>query len=128
MQIMTINPVIPREEIDEVKARLREYSERINSGESDFSTLAILYSEDGSSMYGGEIGFRGRSALVPEYAAVAFNLNDTKKVSKIVETALRFRINLIIPASFLDILKPDQENLVKEVVDPNCNIIFGAGI
>lgn len=36
-------------------------------------------------------------------------------MSKIVETALRFRINLIIPASFLDILKPDQENLVKEV-------------
>ncbi|MEE0976003.1 MAG: peptidylprolyl isomerase [Muribaculaceae bacterium] len=96
VQIMTINPVIPREEIDEVKARLREYSERINSGESDFSTLAILYSEDGSSMYGGEIGFRGRSALVPEYAAVAFNLNDTKKVSKIVETEYGYHIIQLI--------------------------------
>ena len=96
VQIMTINPVIPREEIDEVKARLRENSERINSGESDFSTLAILYSEDGSSMYGGEIGFRGRSALVPEYAAVAFNLNDTKKVSKIVETEYGYHIIQLI--------------------------------
>ena len=96
VQIMTINPVIPREEIDEVKARLREYSERINSGEADFSTLAILYSEDGSSMYGGEIGFRGRSALVPEYAAVAFNLNDTKKVSKIVETEYGYHIIQLI--------------------------------
>ncbi len=97
VQIITINPVIPREEVDEVKARLREYSERINSGEADFSTLAILYSEDrGSSVYGGEIGFRGRSALVPEYAAVAFNLNDTKKVSKIVETEYGFHIIQLI--------------------------------
>lgn len=96
VQIMTINPEIPREEIDEVKSRLREYSDRINRGESDFSTLAILYSEDGSSVYGGEIGFRGRNALVPEYAAVAFNLNDTKKVSKIVETEYGFHIIQLI--------------------------------
>ena len=40
-QIMTLNPVIPREEIDEVKARLRDFADRINKGESDFSTLAI---------------------------------------------------------------------------------------
>lgn len=96
VQIMTLNPEIHREEIDEVKSRLREYSNRINSGEADFSTLAILYSEDGSSVHGGEIGFRGRSALVPEYAAVAFNLNDTKKVSKIVETEYGFHIIQLI--------------------------------
>ena len=38
VQIMTLNPAIPREEIDEVKARLRDYAERVNKGESDFST------------------------------------------------------------------------------------------
>lgn len=96
VQIMTLNPDIPREEIDEVKARLREYSDRINRGDADFSTLAILYSEDGSSVYGGEIGFKGRSSLVPEYAAVAFNLNDTKKVSKIVQTEYGFHIIQLI--------------------------------
>ena len=95
-QIITVNPVIPRQEIDEVKAKLRDFSNRINSGESDFSTLAILYSEDGSSTYGGEIGFKGRGQLVPEYAAVAFNLNDTKKVSKIVETEYGFHIIQLI--------------------------------
>ncbi len=93
---MTLNPDIPREEIDEVKARLREYSDRINRGDADFSTLAILYSEDGSSVYGGEIGFKGRSSLVPEYAAVAFNLNDPKKVSKIVQTEYGFHIIQLI--------------------------------
>ena len=97
VQIITLNPVIPREEIDDVKARLRDYTDRINRGESDFSTLAILYSEDpGSSIRGGEIGFMGRGQLLPEYAAVAFNLNDPKKVSKIVETEYGFHIIQLI--------------------------------
>ena len=73
VEIITINPKIPQEEIDDVKSRLRQYTDRINKGESEFSTLAILYSEDpGSSVRGGEIGFMGRGHLEPEYAAVAF--------------------------------------------------------
>ncbi|MBQ9076897.1 MAG: peptidylprolyl isomerase [Muribaculaceae bacterium] len=96
VQIITLNPVIPRQEIDEVKARLRDYADRVNKGESDFSTLAILYSEDGSSVRGGEIGFLGRGHLEPEYAAVAFNLNDPKKASKIVETQYGFHIIQLI--------------------------------
>ncbi len=96
VQILTLNPVIPRQEIDDVKARLRDYADRVNRGESEFSTLAILYSEDGSSVRGGELGFMGRGQLVPEYAAVAFNLNDPKKVSKIVETEYGFHIIQLI--------------------------------
>ena len=96
-QIVTINPVIPREEIEEVKERLRGFAERVNNGESDFSTLAILYSEDpGSAQRGGEIGFMGRAHLDPEYAAVAFNLNDPKKVSKIVESQYGYHIIQLI--------------------------------
>ncbi len=96
VQILTLNPVIPRQEIDDVKARLRDYADRVNRGESEFSTLAILYSEDGSSVRSGELGFMGRGQLVPEYAAVAFNLNDPKKVSKIVETEYGFHIIQLI--------------------------------
>lgn len=95
-QIITINPVIPQQEIDDVKARLRSYADQVNRGESEFSTLAILYSQDGSSMHGGELGFRGRGQLVPEFAAVAFNLNDPKKVSKIVETEYGYHIIQLI--------------------------------
>lgn len=97
VQIVTLNPVIPRQEIEDVKARLREYSDRITSGSSEFSTLAILYSEDrASSSRGGELGFMGRGELVPEFAAVAFNLNDPKKVSKIVETEYGYHIIQLI--------------------------------
>lgn len=96
VQIITINPVIPRQEIEDVKARLRDYADRVNRGEADFSTLAILYSEAPEGIRGGEIGFMGRAQLVPEYAAVAFNLNDPKKVSKIVETEFGFHIIQLI--------------------------------
>ena len=96
VQIVTINPVIPRQEIDDVKARLRDFAERVNRGESDFSTLAILYSEAPEGVRGGEVGFMGRGQLAPEYAAVAFNLNDPKKVSKIVETEFGYHIIQLI--------------------------------
>lgn len=97
VQILTLNPVIPRQEIEDVKARLRDFTDRINRGESEFSTLAILYSEDKeSALRGGEIGFMGRGHLDPDYAAVAFNLNDPKKVSKIVESQYGYHIIQLI--------------------------------
>ena len=93
VQILTQEPVIPQEEIDIVKERLREFSERIQAGETKFSTLAMLYSEDpGSARLGGECGFKGRGEFVPEFSAVAFNLTDPTKVSKIVETEYGFHI------------------------------------
>ena len=95
-QIITINPVIPAQEIEDVKARLRDYADRVNRGESKFSTLAIAYSEDGSSMQGGELGYNPRSAWVPEFANVAFNLNDPNKVSRIVETEYGYHIIQLI--------------------------------
>lgn len=96
VQIITLNPDIPRQEIEDVKARLRDMAEQVNKGESRFSTLAILYSEDSSASRGGEIGFLGRGHLEPEYAAVAFNLNDPKKASKIVETQYGYHIIQLI--------------------------------
>ncbi len=97
VQIITLNPVIPQQEIDEVKSRLRDYAQQVTSGEREFSTLAILYSQDQSTaVYGGETGFQSRSVLLPEYATAAFNLNDSKKVSNIVETDDGFHIIQLI--------------------------------
>lgn len=93
VQIITLDPVIPQEEIDEVKSELRDYAERIQSGQTTFQTLAILYSEDpGSAEHGGDCGFMGKGQMVPEFAAVAFNLTDPSKVSKIVETEYGYHI------------------------------------
>ena len=96
VQIITLEPRIPLEEIDEVKARLRDFTERITSGETEFSTLALLYSEDGSAVKGGELGFMGRASLAPEFANVAFTLNDPSKVSNVVETEFGYHIIQLI--------------------------------
>lgn len=96
VQVITVNPVIPRQEIEDVKARLRDYADRVNRGETEFSTLAIMYSEDGSAMQGGELGYHGKADWVPEFSNVAFNLNDPKKVSRIVETEYGYHIIQLI--------------------------------
>lgn len=96
-QIITREPVIPMEEIERVKEELRSYTERVNNGSAQFSTLALLYSEDKlSAQQGGELGFAGRGSFVPEFANVAFNLTDPKAVSKIVETEFGFHIIQLI--------------------------------
>lgn len=97
VQIITVNPVIPTQEIEDIKAQLRDFTDRVNRGESEFSTLAIMYSDDdGSAMQGGELGFHNRSEFVPEFSNVAFNLNDPKKVSRIVETEFGYHIIQLI--------------------------------
>jgi len=96
-QIIVREPVIEPEEIERVKNELHEYTERINSGNSSFATLARFYSEDpGTARQGGECGFAGRGSFVPEFANVAFSLNDPKAISKIVETEYGFHIIQLI--------------------------------
>lgn len=96
LQQIVLNPKVEQKEIDRVKTQLRDFQRQINEGR-DFATLAVLYSEDkGSAARGGELGWTPRSGLVPEFASVAFNLQDKNKVSKIVETEYGFHIIQLI--------------------------------
>jgi len=97
VQILSFVPPVPIEEIERVKSRLREFTERVMTGQADFAMLARFYSEDTeSAKHGGELGFVGKGQLVPEFAEVAFNLNDPKKVSRIVETEYGYHIIQLI--------------------------------
>jgi peptidyl-prolyl cis-trans isomerase SurA len=97
LQIVSIQPPIPVEEINRTKERLREFSERVNSSETEFSMLARLYSEDlETAKRGGETGFFGRGMMTSEFANAAFNLTDPSKVSRIVETEYGFHILQLI--------------------------------
>lgn len=97
VQIITQQPEIPLDEIERVKSELREYTERVHSGDAQFSTLAVFYSQDPeSARRGGELDFFGRGEMVPEFSAVAFSLTDPNKVSKIVETEFGFHIIQLI--------------------------------
>ncbi|MDR2683228.1 MAG: peptidylprolyl isomerase, partial [Dysgonamonadaceae bacterium] len=97
VQIITMEPKIPFEETDAIKARLREFTEQVHNGQIEFSTLARMYSEDpGSASHGGEMGFMSKTTLLPEFANVAFNLTDPKRISNIVETEYGFHIIQLI--------------------------------
>ncbi len=82
-------------ESEEAKLAAREkllnLRERILQGER-FSTLAVLYSQDpGSARQGGEIGFRTRQELDPEFAKTAFSLKEGQ-VSRIIQSAFGYHI------------------------------------
>ncbi len=97
VQIISQMPRVDQEEINRVKEELRDYTDRVNKGETSFQTLARMYSEDpGTARRGGELGYTGRGTLDQAFANVAFNLTDPKKVSKIVESEFGFHIIQLI--------------------------------
>jgi peptidyl-prolyl cis-trans isomerase SurA len=97
------------------KDKITQLRERILKGE-DFSTLAVLYSQDaGSAKNGGELGFVPRGTLVPEFEAAAFRLKKGD-ISDVVETKFGFHIIQMIERRGEQInvrhilLKPDLTN------------------
>lgn len=95
VELIMKHPVIPQTEIDRVKDQLRSLAERVNNGES-FAALARTYSKCPSWRQGGELGFASKMDWDPAFANVAFSLNDTKKVSKVVESENGFHIIQLI--------------------------------
>ncbi|MCB2195094.1 MAG: peptidylprolyl isomerase [Bacteroidetes bacterium] len=81
---------------NEAREKLLNLRQRIIDGER-FSTLAVLYSEDpGSARRGGELGFRSKDELDPEFAKAAFRLSDDGGISRIVESEYGFHIIQLI--------------------------------
>ena len=97
VELLAEHPRVRQEEIDRIKGMLREYTERINSGESSFSMLARFYSDDTeSAKQGGELDYMSKMDLDPAFANVAWSLTDPKKVSKIVESQYGYHIIQLI--------------------------------
>jgi peptidyl-prolyl cis-trans isomerase SurA len=97
VQILSIEPSVSLEEIDRIKASLRDFTDRVHNGTADFGMLARLYSDDvESAKRGGELGFVGKGQLVSEFANVAFNLTDPKRVSRVVQTEYGYHIIQLI--------------------------------
>ena len=95
IQQIVLKPTISDAEKERLRDRLREFRDQILNGEKTFNTLAVLYSEDGASSRGGELGYMSKTEMVPEFAEAAFNLKPGK-ISKIVETEFGFHIIQLI--------------------------------
>lgn len=97
VEVIELTPKVSAQETERVKDQLREYTRRVQNGETTFSTLARLYSEDPvSARQGGELGMTSRAMLDPAFANAAFNLTDPNKISKIVETEFGYHIIQLI--------------------------------
>ena len=97
MQIITIAPVIPIEEIDAIRAQLRDFTDRIHAGQVTFQSLAIVHSQcPGSAAQGGELGFAGRAMWQAPFSNAGWALTDPNRVSSIVETEHGFHIIQLI--------------------------------
>ncbi|HNX54958.1 MAG TPA: peptidylprolyl isomerase [Prolixibacteraceae bacterium] len=129
---ITVQPEVPIEEEDRIKSTLRELKRRIESGESGFAPLAVMYSEDGSAKNGGELDYMGRGNLDPAYAAAAFNLKGDK-ISNVVKSEFGYHIiqvmdrkgELIKTRHILMMPKPSDKSLTKSYqrVDSIANFI-----
>lgn len=93
-QIVKKPSVSPKEK-ESVRKRLLEIKERVLSGES-FAELAEEYSDDpGSASKGGDLGFMDRGMLVPEYEAVALQMQPGE-LSDPVESEFGFHLIQLI--------------------------------
>ena len=117
VQILSMDPPVSLEETERIKTRLRDFTDRVHNGTADFSMLARLYSEDiESAKRGGELGFVGKGQLVSEFADVAFNLNDPKRVSRVVKTEYGYHIIQLIER------KGDRVNCRHILLKPHVSI------
>ena len=96
VQISIIQLDPPRNEENKADARqkLLDIRSQILAGKP-FNVLAIMHSEDGSAVNGGEVGYKLRGELEKEYADAAWSLSKNT-VSKIVETKYGFHIIQLI--------------------------------
>lgn len=90
-----IEPKVSKEAKEIAHQKIAELRDRIVHGEN-FSTLALLYSEDKKSAeHGGELGYFSRGEMVPEFEAAAFKLKPDS-ISKIVESKFGYHILQLI--------------------------------
>lgn len=85
---IVVEPELTKEEKNKFREKADGYRQQILNG-SDFGTIARLYSEDGSSTFGGELDFATRDAYVKEFSAQAFRLKEGE-ISEVFETQYGF--------------------------------------
>lgn len=86
---------VSNQQKEEARVRLEELRTRIMNGEN-FNELAKKYSEDPSAQAnGGEMGYVGRGAMVPEFESVAFKLRKGE-MSHAFESPFGFHVMQLI--------------------------------
>jgi len=89
---IVIKPDASQASKDASYERLLELRQSIVSDSADFAELALQYSDDlGSGSKGGDLGWTKRGSFVPEFEAVAYNL-EKDEISEIVESEFGYHL------------------------------------
>lgn len=89
--LLSVKKDASKEDEAKVKKQIDDIATRINKGES-FADLAEEFSEDpGSAKHGGDLGFFGQKAMVPEFDEAVFSL-EKGEVSKPVKTSFGYHL------------------------------------
>lgn len=94
MSVIQLDPPNNEENKAAARQKLLDIRSQILAGKS-FSVLAVLNSEDGSGINGGEVGYKLKGEFEKPYADAAWTLAKNT-VSKIVETKYGFHIIQVI--------------------------------
>lgn len=73
-------------------ARIAEFKRRIETGAATFQALAVEFSQDGSAVQGGDLGWVGPGAFVPEFEEPMNRLSEGQISGPVVS---RFGVHLI---------------------------------
>lgn len=93
---IVFQPKISEKSKQEIIDQLNGFREDFISGSKSFSTYAALYSDDpGSRSRGGEFDFVSKGTFVPEFDAIAFQLEEGE-ISEVFETDYGYHILQLI--------------------------------
>lgn len=83
-------PKVSAVEKEKARAKIEDLRKRIVDDKEDFAGLAKRFSDDlGSGQQGGDLGWQKRGTFVPEFEAMAYNL-EKEQYSPIIETDFGF--------------------------------------
>lgn len=86
---------LPQAERDAARAKAQELLAQVKADPASFAAVAKEHSQDqGSAAQGGDLGFFGRGAMVPEFERAAFALQKDQ-LSDVVETEFGYHILLV---------------------------------
>lgn len=93
MSEIVVKPQVAKAQKEKAYNDLADLRRRIIEKTDEFSTLAVIYSNDpGSASRGGDLGVVERGRMVPEFEAAAFKLKTVGDISPIIETQYGYHI------------------------------------